>query len=183
MTDAAHAKAVTLDAAGAYPAYTTCAAGRPDHGSNGAYPSWPAFALEALCYVDGNCSSAFEIMGTFAQATWEGPLGQAHEVPQLSTPPYTPFNDEPSFKPIAGVTRYIAIEGGSFFDAMVRGFFGYHAPLQWLSSASPQEQLDSALHGASTPRGFVGELRNLRTPLGLATIKSTAAGRTIELQK
>ena len=63
MTDAAHAEAVTPDAAGAYPAYTTCAAGRPDHGSNGAYPSWPAFALEALCYVDGNCSSAFEIMG------------------------------------------------------------------------------------------------------------------------
>ena len=76
--------------------------------------------------------SAVEIMGTFAQAvsanairhpcdgipgvflteiacvcvqTWEGPFGQAHEVPQMSTPPYTPFDDEPSFKPIAGVTR------------------------------------------------------------------------------
>ena len=88
-----------------YPAYPTCHAGRPDHGSNGAYPSWPAFALEALCYVDGNCSSAFEIMGTFEQATWEGPFGQAHEVPQSSTAPYTPFDDQPSFKPIAGVTR------------------------------------------------------------------------------
>jgi hypothetical protein len=32
-----------------WPAYTTCKAGRPDHGSNGAYPSWPAFAVEALC--------------------------------------------------------------------------------------------------------------------------------------
>ena len=71
-----------------WPAYPTCAAGRPDHGSDGAYPSWPAFALEALCYVDGNCSSAFEIMGTFAQATWEGPFGQAHQVPQLGTAPY-----------------------------------------------------------------------------------------------
>ena len=29
-----------------YPAYPTCAASRPDHGSNGAYPSWPAFAVE-----------------------------------------------------------------------------------------------------------------------------------------
>ena len=182
-SEAASSQLQSTGDSAAYPAYSTCAAGRPDHGSNGAYPSWPAFALEALCYVDQNCSSAFELMGTYAQATWEGPFGQAHEVPQLSSPPYTPFNDEPSFKPIAGVTRYIAIEGGSFFDAMVRGFFGYHAPLQWLSSASPQEQLDSALHGASTPRGFVGELRNLRTPLGLATIKSTAAGRTIELQK
>ena len=35
----------------------------------------------------------------------------------------TPFNAEPSFKPIAGVTRYIAIEGGSFFDSTLRGFF------------------------------------------------------------
>lgn len=59
-----------------FPAYATCAAGRPDHGSDGAYPSWPAFALEALCYVDGNCSSAFEILGTFADNTLEGPFGQ-----------------------------------------------------------------------------------------------------------
>ena len=48
-----------MESGGPFPAYPTCQAGRPDHGSNGAYPSWPAFALEALCYVDGNCSSAF----------------------------------------------------------------------------------------------------------------------------
>ena len=83
----------------------TCQAGRPDHGSNGAYPSWPAFALEALCYVDGNCSSAFSIMSTFADNTYEGAFGQAHEVPQMATPPYTPLNDVAAFKPIAGVTR------------------------------------------------------------------------------
>ena len=78
---------------------------RPDHGSNGAYPSWPAFSVEALCYLDGNCSSAFEIMATFAETTYEGPFGQANEVPQLGTAPFTPF-DEPAFKPIAGVNRY-----------------------------------------------------------------------------
>jgi hypothetical protein len=37
-----------------YPAFETCKAGRPDHGCNGAYPSWPAFATEALCYVQHN---------------------------------------------------------------------------------------------------------------------------------
>ena len=42
---------------------------------------------------------------------------------------YTPFDDETAFKPVAGVTRYIAIEGGSFFDAIVRGFFGYQPPM------------------------------------------------------
>ena len=96
-----------------------------------AYPSWPAFGVEALCYVDGNCSSAFAIMGTFADNTHEGPFGQAHEVPQQSDAPYTPYNDAAAFKPIAGVTRYIAIEGGSFVDAVIRGFFGYHPTLQW----------------------------------------------------
>ena len=42
---------------------------------------------------------------------------------------YTPFDDEVSFKPIAGVNRYIAIEGGSFFEAVVRGEFSPSFPL------------------------------------------------------
>lgn len=126
-----------------------------------------------------NCSSAFEIMANMVQPTYEGPFGQAHQVPQLAKPPYTPFNSEPSFKPIAGVTRYVAIEGGSFFDAIVRGFFGYHAPLQWGSDAS---SLHQALLNPATPRGFVGELSNVRTPFGLATIKSDSTGTSIKLQ-
>jgi len=73
---------------GPFPAYSTCSAGRPDHGSNGAYPSWPAFAVEALGYLDGNFTSAFGIFASFEPNTHEGPFGQAHEVPQLSTPPY-----------------------------------------------------------------------------------------------
>jgi hypothetical protein len=128
---------------------------------------------------------------------YEGPFGQAVEVPQLQTAPYTPFNNETSFKPIAGVNRYVAIEGGSFFDAVVRGFFGYHAPLQWETAGAsadgddgkshartPADVLKSALiHNAATPRGFVGKLSNLRTPYGLATITSdAAAGLSIELQ-
>jgi hypothetical protein len=67
----------------------------------------------------------------------QGPFGQAHEVPQMATPPYTPFDNVSAFKPIAGVTRYVAIEGGSFFDAILRGFFGYHAPLQWNPTSRP----------------------------------------------
>ena len=78
--------------------------------------------------------------------------------------------------------RYIAIEGGSFFDATLRGLFGYHAPVQWLGAAPPHAQLTAALHNPSVPRGFIGELQNLRTPFGLATLKSTATGTTIALQ-
>lgn len=52
-----------------------------DRAGDGAYPSWPAFSCEALCYIDGNCSSAFAIMATFAAPTFEGPFGQCHQVP------------------------------------------------------------------------------------------------------
>ena len=185
--------AATAAVDASFPAYSTCKAGRPDHGSNGAYPSWPAFALEALCYLDGNCSSAFSIMSTFADNTREGPFGQAHEVPQLETPPYTPFDAERAFKPVAGVNRYIAIEGGSFFDATLRGFFGYNPPMAWAppataSAASAGGQaagrdvptlLRAALREPDTPRGFIGRLRHLRTPLGLATISSGVDGLSI----
>ena len=167
-----------------YPAYTTCAAGRPDHGSNGAYPSWPAFAVEALTYLQGgDCTKAFEILGTFANNTFEGPFGQAHEVPQMSSPPYTPFNDAPAFKPVAGVTRYVAIEGGSFFDAILRGLFGFHAPLQWIGDHNATVALNAALHNPAAPRGFSGTLSNLRTPHGDAEITADAkAGLSIRLQ-
>eukprot|EP00041_Stephanoeca_diplocostata_P028950 m.840529 g.840529 ORF g.840529 m.840529 type:complete len:166 (-) comp23469_c0_seq48:592-1089(-) len=99
---------------------------------DGAYPSWPAFSCEALCYIDGNCSSAFSIMATFAETTFEGPFGQCHQVPQKPTAPYTPFNDEKAFKPVEGVTRYLGVEGGSFFEAILRGFFGECAELHVL---------------------------------------------------
>ena len=119
-------------------------------------------------------------MSSFAANTREGPFGQAHEVPQMSTPPYTPFNNETSFKPIAGVTRYIAIEGGSFFDAIVRGFFGFHPPMLWKADTALQD----VLANPAAPRGFSGELRNLRTPLGLATITATAEdGLSIKLSQ
>ena len=164
-----------------YPAYETCKAGRPDHGSNGAYPSWPAFSCEALCYVDGNCSSAFGIMATFADNTYEGPFGQAHEVPQSMEAPYTPYNDEKAFKPIAGETRYIGIEGGSFFDAILRGFFGYHPPMVW-GAGDAENELPKALLNPTQPRGFQGKLQNVRTPFGLVTLSSTGNGVSIALQ-
>ena len=57
------------------------------------------------------------------------------------------------------------------------------APLQWLPSrGTAQRSLDAALHDASTPRGFEGALRNLRTPHGLATITSGPEGLAIRLQ-
>jgi hypothetical protein len=83
----------------AWPGIPTCHAAREDHGTTGAYTAWPALATEALCYIDGNCSGAFEVMATYAPNTYRGAFGQANAVPQLQTAPYTPFNEEPAFKP------------------------------------------------------------------------------------
>lgn len=171
-----------------YPAFVTCAAGRPDHGSNGAYPAWPAFATEALCYLQhNNCTAALGVMARFAATTAEGPFGQARQVPQLSTPPYTPF-DELAFKPVAVYNRYVGIEGGAFFDSILRGFFGYHPDMQWpdLGPEPSATAVNSALTGMlfdpTTDRGFQGSLSNLRTPLGDVTVSSTAQGLSIKLQ-
>lgn len=95
---------------------------REDHGTTGAYTAWPALATEALCYIEGNCTSAFALMASFAPNTRQGALGQANAVPQLRTAPFTPFNDEPAFKP--SDRRYLNMAVGAFADAIVRGFFG-----------------------------------------------------------
>ena len=57
-------------------------------GTTGAYTAWPALATEALCYVEGNCSSAFSLMASFAPNTFQGAFGQANAVPQLEISPY-----------------------------------------------------------------------------------------------
>lgn len=46
-----------------------------------------------------------------------------------------------------------------------------------------QEALTAALFDPTTPRGFTGQLTNLRTPLGLATITSSAGELSIKLQQ
>ena len=104
----------------------------------------------------------------------------------MSTSPYTPFNTERAFKPVAGVTRYIGIEGGSFFDAILRGFFGYNPPMVWpaTTAATNKTQMleQMAIREPTLPRGFNGRLMHLRTPLGLATITSGAQGLVAQLE-
>ena len=119
------------------------------------------------------------MMASFAPNTRQGAFGQANAVPQQRTPPYTPFNDEPAFKP--SDRRYLNMAVGAFADAVVRGFFGYHPPPVWPSQFS-QEALDRTLLHPKVPRGFEGRLRNLQTPFGLATISSGADGLSIALQ-
>jgi hypothetical protein len=55
----------------------------------------PARALTLLLFL----TSAFKLVGSFAPNTRQGAFGQANAVPQQLTPPYTPFNEEPAYKP------------------------------------------------------------------------------------
>jgi hypothetical protein len=119
------------------------------------------------------------MMASFAASTRQGAFGQANAVPQQQTPPFTPFNDEPAFKP--SDRRYLNMAVGAFADAVVRGFFGYHPPPIWPSEFS-QAALDGTLLRPRAPRGFQGRLRNLQTPFGLATITSGESGLTVALQ-
>eukprot|EP01047_Picozoa_sp_COSAG01_P077186 COSAG01_NODE_13811_length_1532_cov_1.205862_2_plen_347_part_01 len=63
-----------------WPGLVSCKANREDHGTTGAYSAWPALAAEALCYLEGNCSSAFRVMASFAPNTYQGAFGQANAV-------------------------------------------------------------------------------------------------------
>ena len=163
-----------------WPGLVTCEAAREDHGTTGAYTAWPGLAPEALCYIEGNCSSAFALMASFAPTTHQGAFGQANAVPQLLTPPFTPFNDEPSYKP--SDRRYLNMAVGAFADTVFRGFFGYHPDAIWPSEFS-QEALDRMIFDPKTPRGFNGKLNNLMTPFGPATIVSSEGGLSISLQR
>ena len=171
-----------------FPALVSCAADREDHGTTGAYTAWPALAAEALCYFDGNCSAALDLLASFAPSTYFGAFGQAYAVPQQREPPYTPFDGEPASKP--NDRRYLNMAAGAFFDGIVRGLFGYHPDMLWPDVAgarapagAAQAALDATLLTPKAPRGFSGSLSNLRTPLGLATIVSGPSGLSITLQK
>lgn len=166
------------DASGSWPGLVTCQASREDHGTTGAYTAWPALAVEAMCYVDGNCTAALDALSSFASNTVLGPFGQANAVAQDMIPPYTPFNDEPSFKPAD--RRYDNVATGAFVDAVIRGLFGYHPDMVWPTAFS-QQALDGMLFRPSEGRGFSGHLSNLRTPWGTASITSDETGVRIGL--
>ena len=118
-------------------------------------------------------------MASFAPNTYQGAFGQANAVPQQQTAPFTPYDDEPSYKPAD--RRYFNMATGGFFDAIVRGMFGFHPdPLGWPAQPSAAALQDVLLRPRAA-RGFHGTLSNLRTPFGMAAITSGTGGLSIHL--
>jgi hypothetical protein len=97
---------------------------RPDHGTSGAYPAWPAMTSTGLAMASatrqGNWSLAADVLRSVSQTMLQGPIGQANQLP--GTPGGANFTLP--FKTQLGYTRYTALAGGAFADLVLTQFFG-----------------------------------------------------------
>jgi hypothetical protein len=106
---------------------------RTDHTSTGAYTSWPAYALLALCRA-GQFDNALWWLGIgnesdgIAGVAMQGPLGQGtfHGGPGslLEGKAGRKANDSPPH-----YEEWIDVAGGAYIGAVLEGLFGVHATL------------------------------------------------------
>ena len=126
------------------------------------------------------------MMQRFAHAAREGPWGQGREVWQ--EPDGRAYNDEYAFKSARVTMRYVEEGGASFADTILQAYLGFQPPIVWPyvphgDAKAAQAALDAALWRPLVSRGFDATLYGVRTPVGLATIRSRAdSGLTIALE-
>lgn len=96
---------------------------RPDHGSDGAYPAWPALTAAGLA-IGSNLSRTTGFLRALSPVMLQGPIGQAVQLP--NTPDSEGFTAP--FKTNIGYTRYVALAGGSFSDVIINTLFGLFSP-------------------------------------------------------
>jgi len=161
---------------------------RPDHGTTGAYPAWPAGVAEALAVLDGNWSGALrylEAIGSDAGVASHGPFGQASE---LEVPNATdPAHAGGAFKTARGATRFLADAGGAFAEVIVRSVFGYD-PSAALTGSLPgpaHNSWDDLFYRPQQPRSNLhATLRNVRLPGGKAHVTiETHPGQGLVLKR
>jgi hypothetical protein len=135
---------------------------RPDHGPMGAFCAWPAETLATMCEF-GEFDEALDFLHRCATVTYEGPFSQSREL--LGKTNNAPVriaergdNNLPS-------QTYNASNGGSFAETIIRGFFGFQPDF-----------LKQILVPDPRPRGFEGELLNVRQDNHLFNIASTKQG-------
>jgi len=120
---------------------------RPDHGSTGAYAAWPAMAFDALSSLAG-FDASLEYLSNLKGAD-EGPFGQAHGITS---------DGESVFKTTGGCNRYIANNGASFAESVLRVIFGYE-PV-YFATTDPTPTLANVTRGTLT-----GTLSCIRGPV------------------
>jgi hypothetical protein len=136
---------------------------RPDHGTNGAYGSWPPLSFEALTVIETSFANSLPFLLSTVDSAHQGPYGQDQAV-QVVGPPRG-AKDVRAFKTIAGATRYTAVAGGAFADCILRRIFGYQpgwSSLSLPSSAGGDRNMSEAFWMRGLNRTISAELRNLR---------------------
>lgn len=132
------------------------ASNRPDHGPMGAYCAWPAETMRVMCLF-GKYKTALDFLNNCTAVTYEGPFSQSREMLGRS--------DSSTVRIAPAPQPYNASNGVSFVEAILRGFFGYRPDfLNKITVPDP------------APRGFLGELLNVRQGNRVLDISSTANG-------
>ena len=139
---------------------------RPDHGPMGAYDAWPAVTVDALCRL-GYWNIAVPFLRRTQTALYEGVYAQARE--------FYGEKRRDRDAPVRIAQRQGCMRectgGGAFAETVLCTIFGYKPKL----SGAPE------LLNADTPRGFNGELRQLRCGAQKYIIQSGDTG--VELRK
>jgi hypothetical protein len=142
---------------------------RPDHGPMGAFCAWPAETMAAMCAF-GEFDQALNFLHRCAAVTDEGPFSQSREL--LGKTPDSPVRITSRGGGPNSHQTYNASNGGSFAETIIREFFGYQPDL------SGHELIPN-----SKPRGFEGQLLNVRHGNQLLSITSTAQGLRVATSK
>lgn len=135
---------------------------RPDHGPMGAFCAWPAETIATFCEF-GKFDLALDFLHRCAAVTHEGPFGQSREL--LGKTHDAPVRIAERGGGGRPSQTYNASNGGSFAETIIRGFFGYQP--DWLGQTLVPDP---------RPRGFSGELRNVRRGGILFNLTSDAQG-------
>jgi hypothetical protein len=139
---------------------------RPDHGSMGAYDAWPAVTVDAMCAL-GYWQDAIMFLRRTQAAIYEGVYAQARE---FYGPTRGQYDAPVRIAQRDGCMRECS-GGGAFAETVIGTLFGY--------TAKPGVKL--ALMDAGVPRGFRGELHQVRYGSELLRIRSGESG--VDLRK
>ena len=142
---------------------------RPDHGPMGAYCAWPGETLATFCEF-GEFDKALDFLHRIATVTNEGPFSQSRELLGRTRDAAVRIAERgargnPS-------QTFNASNGGSFAQSIIRGFFGYQPDL-----------LTTRLVRDARPRGFTGELLNVRHHGQLYRLASARQGIQVTVEK
>ena len=134
---------------------------RPDHGPMGAFSAWPAETMATFCEF-GQYDRAVDLLHRIAPVTTEGPFSQSREL--MDKTPHAQVRIAQR-----GLQDYYVSSGASFTEAIIRDFFGFQPDL-----------LDTNLKPSAGPRGFSGQLLNLRA--GNWTYNATVESSGLKLE-